>query len=394
MNYPKIRLHKEGTFKILRGELWLTLKDTKNGQALAESLPPGSLVSLLSEEGYFLAQAFFNPKVRYAFKVITREEVPIDRQFFFKALKRALTFRKMVYPKERAFRLVFAEGDFLCGLIIDIYGEVAVIQTLNQGMEKKLPEIISALQELLAPSTVLLKNDVQKRQEEGLPLYTQVAFGKIEDPLFLEMDGIKFLIPLLSGQKTGFFLDQREARRSIAKLACGKRVLDLFSYLGGFSFYALKGGAKEAILVDRSEEALNLAQEIARINNLAGRIICIKEDVLNFLQRPSYEGEILIADPPAFIKAKKDLSAGLKKYERLYQACLRPFVDREGLAFLFSCSHFLTKELLWEILKKVLARLNLSGRVFKEFNQPPDHPINPLVKETFYLKGIGLYFSY
>ncbi len=393
MNYPRVILTKEGVGKVLKGYLWLTLNEVKSVKALLENISAGSLVSLYSEEGYFLAQAYFNPKVRYCIKVLCREDVPIDGEFFAKAFKRALNLRRELYPGEVAFRLIYSEGDFLPGLIVDVYEKVAVVQVYTLGMENLLSEILSAIKKVLEPSCVVLKNDAQKRKEEGLSLYTEVAWGKVDDPLLVEMDGIKFLIPVLSGQKTGFFLDQRDARRYLARLSQGKEVLDLYSYVGGFSFYALKGGAKRAILVDRSQTALDLAEGIAKLNGFSEKVVLIKEDVLKYLKNPSFLADLVIADPPAFIKSKGYLDQGLKLYDTLYFSCLRLFAERCGFLALFSCSHFLSEETQEEIIKKGLAKLGLRGRIIKKLTQAADHPINPMVKETYYLKGRVVYLE-
>lgn len=393
MNYPRVILTKEGVGKVLKGYLWLTLNEVKSVKALLENISAGSLVSLYSEEGYFLAQAYFNPKVRYCIKVLCREDVPIDGEFFAKAFKRALNLRRELYPGEVAFRLIYSEGDFLPGLIVDVYEKVAVVQVYTLGMENLLSEILSAIKKVLEPSCVVLKNDAQKRKEEGLSLYTEVAWGKVDDPLLVEMDGIKFLIPVLSGQKTGFFLDQRDARRYLARLSQGKEVLDLYSYVGGFSFYALKGGANRAILVDRSQTALDLAEGIAKLNGFSEKVVLIKEDVLKYLKNPSFLADLVIADPPAFIKSKGYLDQGLKLYDTLYFSCLRLFAERCGFLALFSCSHFLSEETQEEIIKKGLAKLGLRGRIIKKLTQAADHPINPMVKETYYLKGRVVYLE-
>jgi len=393
MKYPKILLNRDGVKKVLNGHLWLTLDDVKSAKTSVEKIEAGSLVSLYSEEKYFLAQAYFNPEVRYSIKILSREGSIINKEFFVKMFKKALKVRKEVYPGETAFRLIFSEGDYLPGLIVDVYDKVAVLQIYTLGMEKLLGEIIPALREVLNLSGIVLKNDAQKRKEEGLPLYVEVAWGKVSEPILVEMDGIKFLIPVLSGQKTGFYLDQREARRYLATLAQEKEVLDLYSYLGGFSFYALKSKAKRAILVDRSQSALNLAEEIARLNGFSDRVILIKEDVLNYLKNPSYVADIVIADPPAFIKSKADMNQGLKLYESLYFSCLKLFHQKEGFLALFSCSHFLSKEDQEEIIRRSLAKLGLKGRLIKKLSQSSDHPINLFVKETYYLKGLVLYID-
>ncbi len=391
MKYYPIKLNLEGIKKVLSGELWLTLKDTLEGQILREKIEPGTLVTLLSKEGHFLAQAYFNPNVYYAIKILSTKEVSIDKEFFKNVFIKALEIRKRFYPGEEVFRLIHGEGDYLPGLIIDIYKEFAVLQFHTLGIEKLKNEIVEALKESLPfLKGLVLKNDFEKRKEENLSQYVEFLGSFKEDPLLVEMDGIKFLIPLERGQKTGFFLDQRENRRLVMRIARDLIIVDGFSYLGGFSFYALKGGAKRAYLIDRSSFALDLALEIAKINGFKNKVIPVEGDVFQILKNPPTEGDILILDPPAFIKAKRDKPRGIKKYEELYNLGLNFFKDRGGFLFLFSCSHFLTIEEQKYLVKKLLATKNLKARILYHLFQAPDHPINPTVEETEYLKGLLL----
>ncbi len=391
MKYYPIKLNFEGTKKVFSGGLWLTLKDTLEGERLKEKIEPGSLVTLLTKEGHFLAQAYFNPKVYYCIKILTKNETPIDKEFFKRIFQKSFEIRKKLYPSEEVFRLIHGEGDFLPGLIVDIYKDVAVLQFHTLGMENLKEAILSGLREALSfLKGFFLKNDFEKRKEENLPQYVEFIGENKEDPLFVEMDGIKFLIPLEKGQKTGFFLDQRENRRILMKFSKDFIIFDGFSYIGGFSLYALKGGAKRAYLFDRSGFALDLAIEIAKINGWKNKIIPVEGDIFQILRNPPTEGDILILDPPAFIKAKKDKEKGMKKYEDLYYLGLRYFQNRKGFLFLFSCSHFLSLEEQKFLIKKILSKINLKARILKYLFQAPDHPINPLIEETEYLKGLLL----
>ncbi|MEM0286248.1 MAG: class I SAM-dependent methyltransferase [Candidatus Methanomethyliaceae archaeon] len=223
-----------------------------------------------------------------------------------------MELRKKIYPIEKCFRLIFSEGDFLPGLIVDIYDKVIVIQIQTLGMEKVKSFIIEALKDLFNPSAIILKNDSLIRQEEELELYVEIAYGKTEEIILVEMDEIKFLIPIIKGQKTGFFLDQRENRKVIKNLIKPDVILDVFSYTGGFSFYALKSGAKEAYLLERSEFALDLAKEIAKLNGWKDRIIPILGDAFQILKNPP-KADLIVLDPPAFIKSQKDFKEGIKK---------------------------------------------------------------------------------
>ncbi len=388
MNYPVIILNKKGIKSYLENRLWFTFKEIYQFEKAKKEIPPGSLVNITSEDNFFLGCGYFNPESYYSLKLLTRENTTIDKNFFLKRFSQALALRKSIYPDESCFRLIFSEGDFLPGLIVDVYKDVVVVQIQTLGMEKLKDCIISALKELLNPKAIVLKNDSSKRLEESLSLYVETVYGKIEETISVSMDGIKFLIPVLKGQKTGFFLDQRENRKLIKKIAKECIVLDGFSYIGGFSFYALKGGAKRAFLIDRSEFALNLAEEIAKINGWKEKVITIQGDALQILKNPP-KSDIVVLDPPAFIKSSKDIKAGEKKYENLYFLGIK--ATEQGFCFAFSCSHFLKIEKMKEMIKNSLRKTKKEGRIVFYGTQAPDHPVNPFVEETFYLKGMGVY---
>lgn len=368
----------------------MTEEDFEDPEKVKEKIEPGSLVSLFSRDNHFLAQAFYNPHSRFTLKIISYQRVSIDKDFFVEAFIRALSFRKRIYPQERAFRLVFAEGDFLPGLIIDIFDKVAVLQFHTLGMEKLKELIIEALSLAYPLESILLKNDFEKRKEEGLSLYVESYLKEPPEVLTVEMDSIKFLIPLKKGQKTGFFLDQRENRRFLSQLSKDLTVIDAFSYTGAFSFYALKGGAKRAFLLERSSYALEMAMETSKLNGWGDRLIPVEGDVFTLLKNPVAEADILVLDPPALIKSKKDFERGFKKYRELYYYGLNFFRQKGGLFLAFSCSHFLPLEEMKILLADLMRKIDRRGMFFKIFHQAPDHPINPFVRETEYLKGIGL----
>lgn len=390
MLYPQVKLNINGLKNFLRGHLWLTQKDLENPDKIKE-IPSGSLVSIYSPEGYFLAQAYFNPHSYYTIKILTKEKIEIDVSFFYHKFKEALSLRKKLYPQERCFRLIHAEGDYLPGLIIDIYEDLAIVQIYTQGMEKLKEYIHEALIKALPLKYIIYKNNFEKRKEEELPLYIECYPKEPEDPYLVEIDSIKFLIPIKEGQKTGFFLDQRDNRRLIRKISRESVIIDAFSYIGGFSFYALKGKARKAILIDRSTKALNLALEIAKLNGWKEKILPIEGDVFKVLKDFKVEGDILILDPPAFIKSKQDLAKGKEKYKALYHLGLNFFSEKEGSLFLFSCSHFLTLIEMKLIIEEFVRKINKEIRFLKILQQSLDHPIHPIVEETFYLKGLWVY---
>jgi len=388
MKYLPLKLNPQGVKKVISGELWLTLRDCLSAEKVKE-IEPGSLVSLYTKEGHFLAQAYLNPRAHFAIKILERKEVPIDEEFFYQKFRKSLKLREKLY-KERVFRLIHGEGDYLPGLIIDVYDEILVLQFHTLGMERLKDSIIIALKRLFNPRALILKNDFEKRKEESLFQYVEILGEEVGEVYPFQMDGLKFLLPIKWGQKTGFFLDQRENRRFLEKVSEGITVIDGFSYLGAFSFYALKGGAKRAFLVDRSEAALQLAEEIAKLNGFGDKIIPVQGDVFQLLKNPFAEANLLILDPPAFIKARRDFERGFKKYEELYSLGLNYFSHKEGFLLLFSCSAFLKFPDFKELVKKLLIKRGLEARVIKYLFQATDHPVNPLVEETEYLKGVFL----
>lgn len=388
MSYYKIKLNKKGVKVYLNSSLWFTKKDILEFEKISKEIFPGSLVKIYSPENFFLGVGYFNPNSWYCLKLLTKFETNIDEQFFYQKFFHLLKFKRSLYPGENCFRLVFSEGDFLPGLIVDVFERVVVVQIHTLGMENLRSFVISALIKLLSPKAIVLKNDSSKRKEEDLEIYSEVVYGKVEDLVLVKMDEIKFLIPVLKGQKTGFFLDQRENRRFIMKIARELEVIDGFSYIGGFGFYCLKGGAKRVFMIDRSSQALEIAEEIAKVNNWKDRVITIAGDIFQILKN-SPKAQLIVLDPPAFIKSHKHLEEGERKYEVLYQLGLSAL--EKGYFFGFSCSYFLGMERLKKFIQKGLSRLNKQGSIIFHGFQAPDHTVNPTIEETLYLKGLGVY---
>ncbi len=387
MNYLTVKLSKNAIPKYLSGALWFTKQDIKNFSKLKETIQPGEIVKILSQEGFFLGIGYFNPQVYYALKLLTKDEAKIDEKFFKTKFERLYTFKKRLYPEDEALRLVFAEGDFLPGLIIDIYKNIAVIQTYTTGMERLLPLILKALKAALPfVKGMVIKNDSSRRKEENLPLYVKTE-GKVEELVSVKMGGLKWLIPVIKGQKTGGFLDQRQNRNFIKMISRDLSVIDAFSYIGGFSFYSLAGGAQRAFLVDRSSFALSIAEEIARINGFKEKIILVEADVFHFLKNPPLT-DMIILDPPAFIKNKKSLKQGEKKYASLYSLGVKAL--KKGFLMACSCSHLLEEKRFETLVLEAARKEQRQVKIIYRGYQAADHPVNPAVRETFYLKAICL----
>ncbi len=374
---PEVRVRAGAVKKVLSGRLWLSRRDLLS----PPELEPGTEVRVLSPEGFFLARGYLNSRSLIPVRIVTRRDEPLSRDFFAARLRQALALRRSLYP-EGCFRLLHAEGDGLPGLTVDVYGSVAVVQMTTAGMEARREEVLSALEEVLSPEVVVLRNDLSVRREEGLSLYTEVVRGRVSGPVEVEMDGLKFLVDPLRGQKTGFFLDQRENRRFIRRLSAGRVVLDLYAYTGAFGLYALSGGARRVFSVERSAEALSLAEETARRNGFADRFFPLQGRVEEFL-RDAPDAELVILDPPAFVKSRRAYQEGLRKYREVNRRALSAL--KRGFFFTSSCSRFVSAENLLElVLREARGRsLTLLARHF----QAPDHPENPAHPETLYLKG-------
>ncbi len=270
------------------------------------------------------------------------------------------------------------------GLTIDLYHEVAVIQISTAGMERLKPFLLKALREEFPLRGLVWRNDLPVRQEEGLPLYVK-AEG-LKGPFWVQIDGLFFLVDPVNGQKTGFFLDQRENRRRLTRYVEGKVVLDLFCYTGAFALVAAAAGAKKVLAVDRSGAALEIAEENARRNQLADRVTFIQDEVEHFLCYAP-EAETIVLDPPAFIKHHRARKKGRKRYRTLNRKALDKLLPG-GVLFTSSCSHFLSVEDLKAVVQEAATGRPL--RLLEIGLQAPDHPILLAMPETLYLKGLFL----
>ncbi len=376
-----IFLKPQGVKKILSGRLWLEKRDLMEIPALE----PGELTRLMTKEGQFAALAYVNPKSKVMARILSRREERPDKNFFLQRFKIALKHRQAAYPNEKCFRLIHGEGDLLPGLTVDVYERVCVVQLSTAGMEGLKGEIFKALKDLLEPEAVVFKNDLPARKEEGLPLYVDLK-GRLNPPIKVKIDGLSYLIDPLSGQKTGFFLDQRENRRRLARYVSGKIVLDLYCYTGAFALTAAMAGAKKVLAVDRSEGALALAQENAKLNRLEEKIIFLQDEVEKFLSYAP-EAEVIILDPPAFIKHRRHFRAGYNRYLLMNRLAVVK-LKAEGILFSSSCSQFLSLNDLKIILQRTTDEYQRYAQILEYGIQALDHPTLLTMPETMYLKAL------
>jgi 23S rRNA (cytosine1962-C5)-methyltransferase len=358
-------------------------------EAATKALPPGGLVTVRKPDGKGLGVATFNAHPLVSARLLSRDATQkIDRIFLTRTLRRALALREKLFA-EPSYRLVHAEADGLPGLVVDRFGTALVCQFNTAGMALLETDVLAALDELLRPEIIVLRNDSSARLAEGLPSEVRVAKGTVDGPIEFVENGARFRADLLGGQKTGWFFDQRANRRFMSALARDGRVLDLYTFAGGFAVQAALAGAREVIGIDRSESALALAKEAASLNGVAARCTFRRAEAFAEMERLAQEDErfdVVIADPPAFIKAKKDVGAGLRGYRKLAHLA-GALVAKGGFLFLASCSHNAELSAFAEAVRRGLADTGRNARILRTSGADADHPVHPALPESAYLKA-------
>jgi len=385
---PTIRLLPGRHKRARAGHPWVYSNELAMDNT-AKKLRPGTLVRLAAATGEPLGVAMFNPHTLIAARILDRDPATvIDVAFLRERLARAHRLRERLYPGG-FYRLAHAEADGLPGLVIDRYGEALAIQANTAGMDRLLPELLAALDDEIAPKMVVLRNDSPARALETLASEVKVAKGALGGPIEVIENGCRFVVDLQGGQKTGWFFDQRDNRAAVARLAAGGKVLDLYTYGGGFAVAAARAGAKEVTAIDRSAPALALAEESSRRNGVDAVCRFSRAEAFEELERRSAAGErfdIVIADPPAFVKSRKDLAAGLRGYRKLVRLAAQ-VVAPGGFLFIASCSHNVERAMFDEEVRRGLADAGRPGRILLASGAAADHPTHPALPESVYLKA-------
>ena len=392
---PIVRLKPKAQKRLRLGHPWVYSNEIEMS-AEVKALPPGSLVRLLSSGGDELGTFLFNRHPLIAARLLSRDPVEvIDAGFFRRRLQRALSIRERLIGVP-FYRLAHAEADGLPGTIIDRFGDALVLQVNTAGMEALTPALLEAIDEVIAPETVLLRNDSPVRELERLDGYVRLLRGSVEQPVEVREHGARFLADLSEGQKTGWFYDQRDNRRWAGDLirtaAEGARVLDAYCFAGGFSIQAALAGAQTVMGVDRSARALELAGEAAALNGVAERCTFRKSDAfaaLEHLAKKRDSFDLVIADPPAFVKGRKDLPQGLRAYRKLARLAAE-VVAPEGYLVICSCSHHVDMASFVDQIGRGLAEAGRPARLLRSAGAAPDHPVDPRLPETQYLKALFL----
>ena len=387
MNLPVVTVLAGRAKRVRQGHPWVYSNEVQMDKQ-AKAIAPGALVRLKTENGESLGVAGFNPHTLIAARRLDPDETAvIDRHWFVRKFSAALALRQRFF-KEPFFRLIHAEADGLPGLIVDLYGDVLVVQANTAVMDTLLPEILPALQTVTGVSTIVHNRAGAAVMQEGLAEKSEVLVGSFTGPLRIDENGASFFIDPIGGQKTGWFYDQRDNRAYAAKLCSGQRVLDAYCYAGGFGVLAATQAPQHVTLIDRSETALALARNAAEANAVTERCHFLKADALDELERLGLAGEkfgVVIADPPAFIKNKKDLGAGLRGYRKLARLAAA-VVAPQGILCLGSCSYHAEPAAWMEENARGITEAGRTGRILRLSGAGADHPIHPLLPESAYLK--------
>lgn len=386
---PRLRLKKNEDRRLRSGHTWIFSNEVDTAATPLKAYAPGAVVVVENAKGEALGQAYVNPDSLISARLLCRDtKTPIGRNFFIKRLERARDWRERIYPAP-FYRLAYGESDGLPGLVVDRFGDVFAVQTNTAGMEKLQDELLAALDKVFKPKAVVLKNTSSLRALEGLDSYTRVALGELTGPVEIIENGTRFWVDPNEGQKTGWFFDHRDNRARLAELCRGKRVLDVFAYTGAWGVQAARAGAESVDCVDASEAALQLAADNARLNGVVERMNFIRDDAFEFLKRAREERrhyDVVVVDPPAFIKRKKDVHAGLEAYRRLNQGALQ-VLAYGGILVSASCSFHLQRDNLHDLLRASARHLDRHLVLFGRGGQGADHPIHPAIPETDYLKA-------
>ncbi len=389
-----VRLNEQSVRKLRMGYPWVFRSEVINAKA-ADNIPPGTVVDFTRDKGEFIGRGYYNPKVQLVGRILTqKQDEKIDKEFIHRCIENAVAYRDKLVGQP-FYRLIHAESDGLPGIIIDRFGDVIVAQVNTAGMDKLWPHIEAALKSLLKPRAIVLRNDSNARETEGLEKSVKVIHGELGDKLVEIRDGdAKFYANVLEGQKTGWFYDQRENRRWVAQLTQDGSLLDVFCHTGGFGITAARNGAQSVTFVDSSADALAMVEKNAALNDVAAKCKMIDGAAFDVMEKLGGQGrkfDVVCVDPPAFIKSRKDHGPGMKGYQKLARLSI-PLVERGGFLFFASCSHHAET---YELIDTVSGALQKSGRPYqliKVAGASADHPVHPMLPETGYLKALTFRF--
>ncbi|MBX7153208.1 class I SAM-dependent rRNA methyltransferase [bacterium] len=389
---------KEGKDKKIRNNyLWIFRDDIATLFRDREAIDDGSVVEIYDSENKFLAVGSYNSKSHIVTRVWSKQNVTIDRGFFYHRIKKALEFRQSLKIDSNAQRLIHSEADYLPGLMVDQFGEYLVLQIRSLGMEKFKSDIIDILRELLHPKGIYERSDMESRQEEGLEPVSGVLHGEVPEFIDIRENDLQFRVDMAKGHKTGFYLDQRDNRAYVQQLIKpNQRTLDLFSYSGGFAIALAHAGAS-VTAIDSDPDAVAMAIENAKLNNVEKKCEFIAQDVFQFLdqqgdlQKASPDKvrkfDLIVIDPPAIAKRKEGMDKLKWAYWKLLLGTIK-LLNPGGHIVLSSCAYHMDVDRMLEAARFATADLGVRFRVHSVTYQPPDHPWVLQIPETLYLKTV------
>lgn len=390
MALQTLRLKPKSDRRLRGGHLWIYSNEVDTAQTPLKSFQAGEQVVVEQAGGKPLGIAYLNPNNLICGRLISRDiSQQLDRSLLVHRLKIALSLRQRCFDND-CYRLVFGDSDGLPGLVVDRFHDLLVVQISTAGMEAVKDAIVEALQQVIKPEAILLRNDGKMRAMEGLSSYVEEVFGVVPDLALLEENGVKFAAPVKTGQKTGWFYDHRMNRARLQQYSAGKRVLDVFSYIGGWGVQAAAAGASEVICLDASASALDCVEYNAQLNEVSERMSTMKGDAFEGLKQLKAEGEkfdIVVVDPPAFIQKRKDIRNGEQAYQRINELAMG-LLARDGLLVSASCSMHLQRDRLVEIIRAGSRKMDRQAQIIEQGHQGADHPVHPAIPETDYLKSM------
>lgn len=382
---------KTGADRRLRGgHLWVYSNEVDVARSPLTALQSGDQVGVRCADGRLLGAACVEPHALICARLYHRgSDRPLDRTLVRALLARAIAAREADFDAP-CYRLVYGDSDGLPGLVVDRFRDILVLQLQNAAMERYAPLVAEVLVELLAPRGILLRGDSRLRREQGLDESIVTLFGEVPDLAPLEENGVAFLAPVKEGQKTGWFYDHRLARARLPAYVRDARVLDVYSYIGGWGVQAAMAGAREVLCIDSSARALEGVEENARLNHCEDRVGVLRSAADTAMQTLREQGEqfdVVILDPPAFIQRRRDQKKGFKAYQRINELALH-LLRPGGVLVSGSCSMHLSRGDLLAAMQGAARRAGCELRVLEQCGQGPDHPVHPLIPETDYLKSI------
>ncbi len=385
-----VYLNAQADRRLRAGHVWVYSNEIDGTRSPLRNFEPGQAVNIWSYRQECLGSGYINPHSLISVRRISKEpDQVLTVALLLQRLRSALTLRERLF-KQPYYRWVYGEADGLPGLVIDRFGEVLAVQLTTAGMENLRALLLEALEQIMPECCIVLRNNSSIRQLENLPMYTEVARGVLPAEVLIEENGVRFSVEVLTGQKTGWFYDHRLNRQRFLSYVSGKRVLDLFSYTGAWGIQAAKGGASSVCCVDSSVPALEKVSYHAQLNGVSSQVNTLKGDafeVLKMLKQDKQEFEVIVLDPPAFIKRKKDQGAGEIAYRRINQLAMA-LLSAEGILISASCSLPLSATNLLSIVNAASLATHHSLQVVEQGHQGPDHPIHPAIPETAYLKSL------